>query len=445
MVARCRLPIVALFALLLAVAVSCEKVPLLAPTGSSITLSTPINVLSANGTADIVAQLLESGGSPPHSGTRVTFTTTLGRVEPSDAETDATGRVVVKYIAGGNNGTAVITATSGAASVSANNGLRILVGSAAVGRVNVAANPNPVPANGGEAKLTATVVDINGNALVGAPVVFTSTAGTLASTVVNTDDRGNAQTTLMTTTQAVVTATVGLQSTSGTSTSNSNSNNNPTGANGADTTTNTNTTSSPTASQASGTVTVNVAGLPSILITLPTASPSKGLPSTYGFKVAAATQNASPIKSVSVEWGDGSKDDLGVFVGDQSQTHAYQKDGPFQITATVTDSAGSTGITRASVYVIPVPKPTIVVTAAPQTVVVNGTVTFTIKVEPPSGIGVVRTTIDYGDGTKDQLGGATSVTRTHAYTVVGQKVVTVTVEDTAGQSTDGTTIVSVTP
>src|SRR5690348_13613962 len=68
---------------------ACERAPLLAPTGSSITLTTATTALPANGTATIIAQVMESAGTPPHSGTRVTFTTTLGTIDPVDASTDA--------------------------------------------------------------------------------------------------------------------------------------------------------------------------------------------------------------------------------------------------------------------------------------------------------------------------------------------------------------------
>ena len=80
--------------------VACQKVPLLAPSGSTITLTSSATALPVNGTADIIAQVIEAAGTPPHSGTLVTFTTNLGSVQPSEAETDLSGRVVVKYVAG---------------------------------------------------------------------------------------------------------------------------------------------------------------------------------------------------------------------------------------------------------------------------------------------------------------------------------------------------------
>src|SRR5258708_5324474 len=96
--------------------VACERVPLLAPSGSTIQLTALATALPANGTTDIIAQVIEASGTPPHSGTLVTFTTNLGTVQPSSAETDIGGRVTVKYVAGVGSGTATITALSGGVS-----------------------------------------------------------------------------------------------------------------------------------------------------------------------------------------------------------------------------------------------------------------------------------------------------------------------------------------
>src|SRR6059036_29000 len=78
---------------------ACNKVPLLAPTGSSITLTASATVLPVNGTTQLIAQVLESAGTPPQDGTLVTFTTTLGTVQPPQAETSG-GRVIVTFNAG---------------------------------------------------------------------------------------------------------------------------------------------------------------------------------------------------------------------------------------------------------------------------------------------------------------------------------------------------------
>src|SRR5262245_14090586 len=191
--------------------VACESVPLLAPTGSSITLTTGVTALPVNGSTEIVAQIIEAAGTPPHSGTHVTFLTTLGTMVPPEAETDVNGRVIVRYLAGDSNGTATITATSGGATTGTNGAIKIAVGTAAVGRVTVSANPASVPSNGGTTTIIADVFDINGNALTSAPVSFTTTAGSLANALVITNAIGRATTTLTTSQQASVTASVGAQ------------------------------------------------------------------------------------------------------------------------------------------------------------------------------------------------------------------------------------------
>src|SRR5712691_1652054 len=78
------------------VAVGCNKVPLLAPSGSTITLTSAATALPANSSTTIVAQVLEAAGTPPQDGTLVTFLTTLGSVQPAQAETLG-GRVTVTF------------------------------------------------------------------------------------------------------------------------------------------------------------------------------------------------------------------------------------------------------------------------------------------------------------------------------------------------------------
>src|SRR5476649_2657809 len=127
---------------------ACSKVPLLAPSGSTIILTSAATALPVNGTATIIAQVLEAGGTPPQDGTLITFTTTLGTIQPPQAETSG-GRVIVKFNAGSASGSATIVASSGGASVGAAGAIKILIGTAAVGRVIVGANPTLVPALGG--------------------------------------------------------------------------------------------------------------------------------------------------------------------------------------------------------------------------------------------------------------------------------------------------------
>src|SRR5438067_3994852 len=96
-------------ALPLALAAGCDRLPLLAPTGSVITLLPATNTVSLNSEVTITATVIENGtasggtgtgtgtgtttttrsgaGTPVQNGTLITFTTTIGTIEPSEART----------------------------------------------------------------------------------------------------------------------------------------------------------------------------------------------------------------------------------------------------------------------------------------------------------------------------------------------------------------------
>lgn len=407
------------------VTVACEKVPLLAPTGSTITLTSATTALPVNGSADLIATVLESAGTPPHSGTLITFTTSLGSIEPSEARTDPSGRVIVKFRAGASNGTAVISATSGAATTGADGSVKIAIGTAAVGRVIVNASPATVSALGGSTSVSASVLDINGNTLPATPVAFSTTAGTLSAALINTDSNGVATITLTTSQQATVTASVGATAPTAPSTG-------------------TGTTTPTSAGQASGSVTVNVVPAPTIVITPPTTPPSAGLPAAFTIAVTVPP-GGSAVRDVRVTWGDGGSQSLGALSGSQVVSHVFSSDGTYSVSATVTDSAGNVSSVSTTVTVIPVPQPTIVITYSPVPARVNTQTTINILVTVPQGISVRSTAINFGDGTSANLGGATSAAVPHVYTLQNTYTVTVTVQDTAGQTTVGFTSVSVGP
>jgi hypothetical protein len=419
-----------------AAAAGCEKVPLLAPTGSTITLTSSTPVLSANGRAQIVAQVIEAAGTPPHSGTHITFTTSLGAVQPADAETDVTGRAIVTFLAGNNNGTAIITASSGAATTGTNNAVRIAVGSAAVGRVAVTANPSTVPAIGGSSAITATVLDVNGNPLALTPVQFSTTAGSLSAAIVSTDTNGIASAVLVTSQQATVTASVGAQA--------------PPSTGGGGSSSSASSAPAPTTPSSSGTasgsVTVVVTNAPSLVITPPTTPPSVGLPAAFTFAVTAATSNGSAVRDLTVDWGDGQSQSLGAVTGNAVVSHVYNRTGTFNVAGTVTDAAGNRQTVSTAVSVISPPTPTVIVTPSPQSAPGGSTITFTIDIRAPSGISIQNVTIDWGDGQTQTLGGASgTITLTHTYAAgVHTYPVTVTVTDSTGTRTSGSTIVSIT-
>ena len=408
-------------------AAACSKVPLLAPSGSTITLVASATAVPVNGSTQLIAQVIEASGTPPQAGTQVTFSTSLGTIEPSQAETDSGGRVVATFKAGTSNGTATITALSGGASVAAANAVKIAIGTAAVGRVAVNATPTLIPAIGGTALISATVFDINGNVLPAAPVSFSTTAGTLDTVAATTDANGLATSTLRTVTTATVTATVGATSAPPTT--------------GTTPTTPTTGATTPT----SGSVIVNVAGAPTLLITVPTTAPSAGLPASYTFAVTAAATNGSVIRDLSVTWGDGVKQDLGAVTGSSVVSHVYGSPGTYTITGTLTDAFGAVVSNSSAVTVNPKPQPTVSLTGPTTTPTAGTDTAFTASVAAAANTGSViqDVTVNYGDGTTQDLGAATgtAISLHHVYQNGGTYTVTLTAVDSNGGV--GTAVTSV--
>jgi hypothetical protein len=95
------------------------------------------------------------------------------------------------------------------------------------------------------------------------------------------------------------------------------------------------------------------------------------------------------------------------------------------------------------VTVVATPLPTVIVT--PTVPTASRTASFQIQVTAPNGVGIQDATIDFGDGTPpSQLGGISgSVTVTHTYAGPGQFPVKVTVTDTLGRHTIGSTTASI--
>lgn len=435
MIARHRVALLAAVAAILASA-ACQKVPLLAPSGSTITLTSAATALPLNGTTTIIAQVIEPSGTPPHSGTSVTFTTTLGTIQPSQATTDVNGQAVVTFKAGTQSGTANISAISGGAASGTTSAVKIAIGAAAVGRVNVTASPSAVPAIGGQSTIMASVLDINGNPLTGAPVSFSTSAGSLTSTLVTTDANATASTILTTTVQATVTASVGAQ---GSTTSPGTGTGTGTGTGGGTT------TPAPTAGQASGSVTVTVLNAPTLVITPPTTAPSAGLPSSFTFAVTAASQNGSAIRDLTVSWGDGTTQDLGAVTGNAVVSHVYAVQGTYTVTATLTDAAGNPQIVSTSVSVVATALPTVSITptTVPQVHAAQMPVTFQLQVTAPTGVTIQSVVINWGDGTSSTLSGVNgTLSVQHTYTAAGSFTVTATATDSLGRTPFGTTTVT---
>ena len=214
-------------AVLLAVAiplgvVSCDKVPLLAPTGTVLTLLASADTAQLNSSVDIIATAIENGqassgtgtgtgttetrtgaGTPVQNGTVISFTTTIGQIDPTEARTH-NGQVTVKLITTGQSGVATVTAYSGGAS----SNIRINVGSAAVDHVLLTASPQTLGPSGGTSTVNARVENVSGAGVPGVAVTFTTDAGSLSPTTATTNSDGVATTTLTTSQRATITANI---------------------------------------------------------------------------------------------------------------------------------------------------------------------------------------------------------------------------------------------
>lgn len=376
----------------------CDKVPLLAPPESTITVSASNSVVQANGTTEIRATVLESSGTAVQNGTTVTFSATMGVLSPSEART-TNGVATVQFVANGQSGVAVVKAISGGAT---SEELSLSVGAAAAGRVVVTANPNQISA-GGTSAITARVTDTGGNPLTGVIVSFSTDNGSLSSTSATTSSSGEAQVTLTTNRDATVTATAGVA-----------------GSGGAP----------------SGTAKVTVGALPEIAMTVG-GTLVEGATVTFAITVTetAATER---FQSLSIDFGDG--DTSGPLSGGtQGAAHVYSSPGAYTVTVTGTSASGATKRATAIVVITERPIVNVVIAKSPDAAVdKNQPVTFTASVTGGTPTAYSWT---FGDGSTFK--GSSQVT--HAYTTSGTKTVNVTVTTTEGTTGKGQTQLVVNP
>ena len=355
---------------------SCEQVPLLAPTATTVTINASRGILPFNGSAQITATVIELGGTPVHDGTLVTFVTTLGALDPTEAQT-RDGQAVVTLRAGTQSGIAEVSAFSGGAHSATS--ARVAIGAAAAAEIAVAASPGTVPAGGGTVTLIAKPTDANGNALPGVPVSFSADAGTLGARAVVSDSLGEARTTLTTDRDTLVTASVGGRT---------------------------------------STVTVRVNLAPTVTIAATGPPPRVGEPVSFTVTAAAGSRR---IRQATVDFGDGTVRSLGALVGTTEVTHTYRIAGMFDVTATATDTAGETASVVTVLVVDNAAPLNVTVTAAPTTPQVGGPVTFTATVTQPAGTPAIdRYEWSFGDDSRVVTTGNTT---SHAYDSAGRYVV----------------------
>ena len=377
--------------------IACDKSPLFAPTQSTVTLAASRLVLPINGVAEIIATVIEQSGTAVQNGTVVTFTTTLGTLDPREARTKG-GKVTVRLLAGRQSGTAEVSAFSGDAF--AETALEILIGGAAADNVVVTARPGTVSSKGGSVQIIAFVNDENGNRVSGVPVTFTATAGTLSDTSRITNANGEARVTLRTSQQTMVTATAGGKE---------------------------------------QTVTVEVNDAPTVTISVGT-DPTEDQATDFTLTVGAGS---SPIRTVTIDFGDGRAQALGALNGTATVSHVYRSAGTFIVTVTATDSAGESTVITTAVTVQAATAPTVAITTTTTTPTEDLPTTFGITITAGTNP-IRRVTVDFGDGRTQSLGATTGTTSvSHVYTSDGTFTVTVTATDTQGVTGTAVTVVTV--
>lgn len=405
---------------------ACDRVPLLAPSGTVITLFPVTSTVPLNSEVEIVATVIEQGtatapptpppangngttpppgtttpstttgaGTPVQNGTLVSFTTTLGRIEPSEARTN-NGQVRVRFISGNQSGVAIITAFSGGASGRLEN---LRVGTAAVERVIVNANPQTLGAAGGTSEISARVEDVSGLPVVGVAVTFSTSSGQISPNPASTDQNGIARATLSTTREANITATV--------------------------------------AGKTSEQLTVGMNPRTGVGVTGPTNSVAAGQPAVFTVNVSAEAN----IRNVVVNWGDGTSTTLGALSASTPVQHTYDESGTFIVTATATDANGFSESVSTVITVLPAQPPSVLITASDSTPSINQVITFTATVSGNTS-SIQQFLWDFGDGTTATT---TSPQITKSYGSAGTKVIIVTVTQAAGPSGTSQTTVTVTP
>jgi hypothetical protein len=374
---------------MVATAAGCDKVALLAPTGSTVTLSISSTSLSANGTAEILATVIEAAGTPVHNGTEVRFQASVGKLDPPVARTEG-GVARTTFLANGASGTARIIAFSGGATATE---VEILVGGAAVETLTVRTQPSSLPVSGGPVEVIATAVDASGNPLGGVVVVFSADAGTLNPTQVATDASGQARSTLNTSRETRVTASVG---------------------------------------GVTAEATVSVLAEPTVTLTANPPTPAAGMPVTFTI-TPATTAAGSALRTVTFDPGDGTGPrTLGN--GVTSFTHIYEREGTYTARAVATDVSNQTGQATVVLRAVRI-LPTVTITTPGGGAVVNSPAVFTINstpgTSPAAGPPIEFVRVSFSDGRSIDVGpGSRTIERT--FGAAGNYTVTATAYDVAG-------------
>jgi hypothetical protein len=406
----------------LSFAAACDKVALLAPTGSVISLFASSTTVATNGEIEIVATVIENGtapqtttpgttpgttpspstptigaGTPVQNGTLVSFISTIGVIEPREARTH-NGEVRVTFRANGQHGTASITAYSGGASGTLGN---ILVGSAGAERIQISASPQTLPPAGGTATIAARVENAAGSPVPGVPVTFIATGGSLSVSSAITDETGTARTILTATREARVTANVAGKTAE---------------------------------------VTVSLNPRTGVSLAGPTTPVSAGVPVTFTVGVSGTAN----VRDVTVDFGDGSVQSLGAISGSTTIQHTYAEASTYSVRATATEASGFTEQVSTAITILPGQPPAVIITASNNNPGIGDTVIFTATVSGATST-IIRYEWNFGDAATPATAVTTGNRANASYSTTGTKIITVRVIQATGPEGEGQGAIVVRP
>lgn len=173
---------------LLMIFLSCDSVPLTAPSGSSIVIiANPDRVELDTGESIITVIVTDKDGNPVTNGTVVYFSTSMGSLKHQMIET-VNGKGDNIFYAGHVPGQAHIRAYSGAADAA---DVYVQIGIDRATVITVQAQPDVI-SHGGSSLIVCTLWDDDNNTVPGQAVIFSAQYGSMHSegTVLHTDDNG---------------------------------------------------------------------------------------------------------------------------------------------------------------------------------------------------------------------------------------------------------------
>jgi len=377
----------------------CKQVDLVAPTGSTLTLSAqPIGV-DYGGSSTLTVSGVRPGGAPLPDGTVIHFTVNdnLGTITPNPGET-RNGFLTATFRAGSRSGAATVQAVSGGVNsggtgtdTTGSTSTTITIGDARATQVLVSASPQNLPLGGGTSQIRAIVTDADGNQLRGIGVIFTTDFGTLKSggKVIRTNENGAAfdTLTLTGTNAATVTAT--------------------------------------TLNGKTGTATVSVPGTESCSFTFSPTDPVAGQTVTF----TDTSSDQSNISSYRWDFGDGSTGN------GRTTTHAYQFDGTYTIVHTIINNLGQSFVCDTQTITVSSGTgtgPQCEFSFSPTNPVRNEPITFDASASTDPTGNINRYIWDFGDGTGTVT--RTTPTTLHSYPIPGTFSVNLTVAYSNGNS-----------